>query len=144
MRKGHLQSAAERSYHDALAGALQLDAMALAAKSLVGRHDFRHYTLAKTSVVDFVREIYSLQIYSPPQTKEVFFPWQELAEPLVIEVTGNGFLYKMVRIIVGRLVAIGKGELPPEALAQFLSGQRQDNIPPAPARGLFLDHIWYQ
>lgn len=132
------------SYSWQLDDMLQLDAMTQAAKSLVGRHDFRHYTLAKTSVVDFVREIYSLQIYLPPQAKEVFFPWQELAEPLVIEVTGNGFLYKMVRIIVGRLVAIGKGELPPEALAQFLSGQRQDNIPPAPARGLFLDHIWYQ
>ena len=49
----------------------------------------------------------------------------------------------MVRIIVGRLVAVGKGELPPEAMAEFLSGARHDNIPPAPARGLFLDYIWY-
>ena len=85
--------------------------MSNSAQSLVGRHDFRHYTLAKTSVIDFVREIYSLQVYQPPQSRDVFFPWQELCDPLVIEVTGNGFLYKMVRIIVGRLVAVGKGEL---------------------------------
>ncbi len=122
---------------------LNLDVMSNSAQSLVGRHDFRHYTLAKTSVIDFVREIYSLQVYQPPQSRDVFFPWQELCDPLVIEVTGNGFLYKMVRIIVGRLVAVGKGELPPEAMAEFLSGVRHDNIPPAPARGLFLDYIWY-
>ena len=122
---------------------LHLETMQRAAGDLVGRHDFQHYTLAKATVQDFVREIYSLQVYQPPQAKAAFFPWQQLCDPLLIEVVGNGFLYKMVRIIAGRLVAIGRGELPPTALGEFLRGERKDNVPPAPAKGLFLDHIWY-
>ena len=68
---------------------------------------------------------------------------QELQCPLVIDIEGNGFLYKMVRIITGRLVALGRGQLTLAELAGYLDGSCQRNIPPAPARGLTLMEVKY-
>ena len=56
---------------------------------------------------------------------------------------GNGFLYKMVRIITGRLVALGQGRISLDEFAGFLDGSFDRNIPPAPARGLTLMEVKY-
>ena len=69
--------------------------------------------------------------------------WQQLQAPLLFDVEGDGFLYKMVRIIVGRLLAVGSGMLAPEAMAGFLDGSERRNIPPAPGRGLMLMAVHY-
>jgi len=127
-----------------LQGNLNLNLMHTAAQVLVGEHDFRYYTLAGASAKNFVRTIHNLDIYEPAQAENPLFPWQELRAPVVIDVIGNGFLYKMVRLIVSRLVAVGQGRLPGEALEAFLHGELAENIPPAPARGLFLEKIWYE
>jgi tRNA pseudouridine38-40 synthase len=113
------------------------------AEALVGEHDFRNFTLSGVSAQNFVRRIECISIYHPAQPEELLFPWQELNSPLVIDVTGNGFLYKMVRLIVARLVAVGEGRLPEGALAAYLSGELRQRIPPAPACGLFLWQIRY-
>lgn len=123
---------------------LDIAAMQRASQALVGRHDFRHYTLSKVSATNFVREIFAIEISLPLQTPQAeIFPWQQLVAPLQIAVSGNGFLYKMVRLIVGRLVAVGAGRLGEEKIGEFLSGDFWQNIPPAPAQGLFLEKIWY-
>ena len=60
----------------------------------------------------------------------------------MVEVEADGFLYKMVRIIVGRLAAVGQGRIPPEAMAGYLDGSFDLNIPPAPPQGLQL--LWVE
>ena len=56
---------------------------------------------------------------------------------------GNGFLYKMVRIITGRLTALGQGRISLAEFAGYLTGSFDRNIPPAPARGLTLMEVKY-
>ena len=60
------------------------------------------------------------------------------------DVEGNGFLYNMVRILVGTMLAAAKGTLPPDAMQQALSsGRRNDAGPTAPAHGLTLMRVVY-
>lgn len=134
--------AANYSWH--LEDALDIAAMHEGSKALLGTHDFRSFTLAKVSAKNFVRQIYSVDIYAPNQEDDFIFPWQKLSSPLVIDVMGNGFLYKMVRLIVARLVAVGQGRLPYQAIAAILNGDIWTKNTPAPAQGLFLDKIWYE
>ncbi len=122
---------------------LDICAMHNAALALVGEHDFRNFTLSGVSATNFVRRISNVEIYEPFQMEAVF-PWQQLNSPLVIDVVGNGFLYKMVRLIVARLVAIGQGKLPSRAMLGYLNGEVTENIPPAPAQGLFLASVGYE
>jgi tRNA pseudouridine38-40 synthase len=69
---------------------------------------------------------------------------EEGDQRLRIEVTGNHFLYKMVRNIVGTLVYIGRGKIPSNTLPQLLKeGDRTQMGITAPAHGLFLHHIRY-
>lgn len=124
----------------------ELDAAAMqqAGDFLLGEHDFRNFTLSKVSAKNFVRSIHRLQIEQPKMAEaEMLLPWQQLQQPLIIDVEGNGFLYKMVRIIVARLVAVGRGELPPEAMRDYLAGCEPRRVPPAPARGLMLFEVKY-
>ncbi|NLF79961.1 MAG: tRNA pseudouridine(38-40) synthase TruA [Clostridia bacterium] len=126
-----------------LGNTLDIGRLRREAELLLGEHDFRHFTLTKASATNFVRRIESISIFCPAQPEGLMFPWQELASPLVIDVVGNGFLYKMVRLIVARLVAAGQGRLPEGALGAYLLGEVKANIPPAPASGLYLQEISY-
>ncbi len=145
IERGERNNPFSNQYSWQLEDKLNLEAMDRASRALVGSHDFRHYTLSKVSATNFVREITEINIYEPEkQTMPTFFPWQELVNPLVIDITGNGFLYKMVRLMVGRLVAVGNKRISEEKIAEFLDGSFWRNIPPAPAQGLFLDQIWYE
>ena len=113
--------------------------MRQSAAYLMGEHDFRHFTLRNSRATNFVRELRAIRIYRP-QTQEN--PCC-LRQVLAIEVEGNGFLYKMVRLIVARMVAIGRGILPPAAMADFLAGQPPLRLPPAPPQGLMLMEVYY-
>ncbi|MBQ6808929.1 MAG: tRNA pseudouridine(38-40) synthase TruA [Firmicutes bacterium] len=125
-----------------LDGGLDLAAMQEGAAHLLGTHDFWHYTVSGVSASDFVRTISSLDVYAP-EPQDCFFPWQELPSPILVEVEADGFLYKMVRIIVGRLVAVGQGRIPARAMADYLDGSFDLNIPPAPPQGLQLLWVRY-
>jgi tRNA pseudouridine38-40 synthase len=113
--------------------------MRQAAACLIGKHDFRHFTLANGRAANFVRELRVIRVYHPKQQE---LPCR-LDQALAIEAEGNGFLYKMVRLMVARLVAIGQGRLPPEAMADFLAGQPPVALPPAPPQGLMLMEVFY-
>lgn len=121
---------------------LDIAAMEEAAACLMGEHDFRHYTTTAVSAENFVRTITALDI-RPIEAGDGILPWRQLYRPLSVEVAANGFLYKMVRIIVGRLTAVGRGQLEPEKIAGFLDGSYWRNIPPAPAQGLMLMDVYY-
>lgn len=110
---------------------LDIEAMRQAAGYLTGRHDFRSFCSVKTQVLDTVREIYDINI-----KKDGYI--------IKIEITGNGFLYNMVRIIAGTLIEVGRGVLAPEHMITILNGlDRGLAGPTAPAHGLTLVRIDY-
>ena len=118
------------------------DIMRQGAKLLVGEHDFRHFTVSGCETKTFTRTVYALEI-SEPAAPPTLLPMQKLQRPLTVDIEGNGFLYKMVRIITGRLVALGRGQISLAEFAGYLDGAFDRNIPPAPARGLTLMEVKY-
>ena len=78
-----------------------------------------------------VRTVYSSQLHRD-------------GDCLVYRVRGNGFLYRMVRNIVGTLLDVGRGNLNPDDVGQILKSKRRSEAgPTAPARGLFLVEVEY-
>lgn len=110
---------------------LKIDRMTSAAKLLVGKHDFNAYAAAKKSVEDTVRTIQRLELIKTERG-------------LIFEIEGDGFLYNMVRIIVGTLLMVGTGQIDEQQiLASLATGERDLAGPTAPAKGLFLYEINY-
>ncbi len=106
--------------------------MVQAAKSLVGEHDFRAFRGAQDDRKNTVRRILRVEVRKASSDESGF----------EIEVSGTGFLYKMVRIIVGSLVDIGRDRLPPDCFERALaSGDRADLGITAPPGGLYLQHV---
>lgn len=122
----------ERLYSDYQYCDLDVTAMQKAADYLVGEHDFKSFCSIKTRALETVRTIYRLEI-----TKS--------EDIITISVTGNGFLYNMVRIIVGTLIKVGKGAFPPEKIPEILKGHSRALAgPTAHANGLTLIQIEYE
>ena len=107
--------------------------MRKAAAFIEGTHDFACFQAAGGTVRETtVRTIYDLQIKEP------------VAGEMHIEVTGDGFLYNMVRIIVGTLVEVGQGKKSAEDIPAILqSADRQRAGHTAPPQGLYLVEIYY-
>jgi tRNA pseudouridine38-40 synthase len=122
----------ERLYSTHFRRPLDIKAMRKAAKYFVGKHDFRAFTAnPKTDVPDHTRRIFYVRI-------------SETEGKICIAVKGEGFLYKMVRSMVGYLLRAGVGEVAPESVGKVLSsGTRTAKVPTAPAPGLFLWKVWY-
>ncbi len=111
---------------------LDVERMKETAQYFLGEHDFGAFCSAGSQVRSTVRSIYDLQIF------------QE-GEDIRIQITGNGFLYNMVRIIAGTLIEIGMGRREPETVCQALHyADRNMAGPTAPARGLRLLQIEYE
>ena len=109
---------------------LDVAAMRQAADHLCGEHDFSAFCgnpKFKKSTVRFVRSIEILQN----------------ADELQILVTGNGFLHSMVRIIVGTLIEVGRGERQADSLPDLFGAKRSDAGFLAPAQGLCLQEVYY-
>lgn len=105
---------------------MDAEKMREAAKYFVGEHDFAAVSTYKPEVESTVRTIYDLSV-----TRE--------GDLIIIRVTGNGFLYNMVRIIAGTLMEIGRGRMEPSFIPEMLaSGNREKAGPTAPACGLTL------
>lgn len=114
---------------------LDTQRMQRAARYLVGRHDFRGFESAGAPRKTSVRTVQSLDIdrFACHGTN-----------PLSVEVEADGFLYNMVRNIVGALVLIGRGDRAEDWLAELLAGRdRTLGGPTAPARGLTLLYVRY-
>lgn len=111
--------------------ALDLEKMQKACGYFVGEHDFASFCAAGAQVESTVRTIYDLHI-------------EKSGELLSIFVTGNGFLYNMVRIIAGTLLKVGNGQILPEELPGIIEGRNRALAgPTAPAKGLTLVKICY-
>ena len=107
-------------------GVLDLDSMQQAADYIVGEHDFACFMAAGSQVKTSVRTVYTLDV-------------EIEGDMMYIRVTGNGFLYNMVRIIAGTLLEVGMGRRSPESVKEAIeSKDRQMAGPTAPAKGLHL------
>lgn len=108
---------------------LDIDLMSQGAKHLLGEHDFTSFCSVNGTALTNVRTIDDIVIYRD-------------GTEVNIEVTGNGFLYNMVRIIAGTLLDVGRGKIPPENVKDILEGQDRTLAGlTAPACGLTLIDI---
>ena len=98
----------------------------------MGEHDFKSFCSVGSQVKTTVRTVYSLDVI-------------KTGVNITLRITGNGFLYNMVRIIAGTLLEVGMGMYPPEKLKEIIEAKdRQTAGPTAPARGLSLVEILYR
>ncbi|MFQ5653412.1 MAG: tRNA pseudouridine(38-40) synthase TruA [Planctomycetota bacterium] len=111
---------------------LSLDAMAEGARAIVGRHDFEAFrNRSKDPPEESVRTIRVTR-------------WDCTEEQVFFQVVGDGFLYRMVRNLVGTLVEVGRGRMEPAAIPEILlSRDRRRAGPSAPPQGLYLMEIAY-
>lgn len=113
-------------------GTLDLAAMQKAAAYLEGTHDFKSFATENPQVTDTVRTIYKTQL------------WRDAEDMIHFQITGNGFLYNMVRIITGTLVEVGKGAMAAEDIPEILAAKDRTKAgPTARAKGLTLVCIRY-
>jgi len=114
---------------------LDLPAMNLAAQHLIGEHDFASFEAAGGDRQTSIRHVTELTLQSYAQYE---------AETIQIDIRANGFLYNMVRNIVGSLVNVGAGKHPPDWITDvLLSLDRRQAGMTAPAQGLFLMDVEY-
>lgn len=97
-----------------------------AARYLEGEHDFKSFCSAGAQTETTVRTIYRCQV-------------MRCGTEILVQITGSGFLYNMVRIIAGTLMEVGKGRRKPQELPEILAAEdRRAAGPTAPACGLTL------
>lgn len=111
---------------------LDVENMKKAAAFLVGEHDFKSFCAVGAQVRTTVRTIFACDV-------------EKQGDIIVIRVSGNGFLYNMVRIIAGTLIQVGSGARTPEEMTQILAAKdRSAAGPTAPARGLTMLGIEFE
>lgn len=117
---------------------LDVSAMREAARRLVGTHDFRAFVSRPDGDGDCTRTLHRVEVQAEP------LPLPAGGLRLHVDVVGDGFLYKMVRTLVGTLVQVGKGRRPATDLTALLTqGDRRQAGPTAPAHGLCLERVAY-
>ena len=117
------------SYH--IREVLDVEKMNEACRYFVGTHDFRAFRTAGSSVKTSIRTVSELYI-------------ENNYDELKIYITADGFLYNMVRIIVGTLIEVGKGKIEPDTIEDIiLSLDRTRSGPCVPPNGLILEKVYY-
>ena len=109
---------------------LDLERMQEAAQLLLGTHDFSAFCANKKMKKSTVRTIKSFTV-------------QRVGEEIRFTVTGNGFLHNMVRILVGTLVEVGRGEREMDSIPALFGGKRENAGFLAPGKGLCLMEVRY-
>jgi tRNA pseudouridine38-40 synthase len=110
---------------------LDVEKMKKAAACLVGEHDFKSFCSTRSQVENTVRTITDIDI-------------SQNGDVISIKISGNGFLYNMVRIIVGTLMKIGLGIWPEDCMERILEAKDRSKAgPKAEAKGLTLMEIRY-
>lgn len=151
IRLDSLESPFLRPYAWRMGGPLDVESMRTSAQSLLGTHDFRCFETDWPNKATSVRTIFDVQVRQLPD-----WPcWNSLpiqltpldgvgGDYVVFEIAGDGFLYNMVRAIVGTLVKVGQGRWPVNSLARIIAGQdRSQAGETAPSHGLYLVSVDY-
>lgn len=89
---------------------LEIESIRKAIPYFIGTHDFTSFCSAKTDKKDKVRTIYEIDL-------------MEQDDELIFRFVGNGFLYNMVRIIVGTLLSVGQGKMVPDSIPEILKNK---------------------
>ena len=119
-----------RAYH--VFYPLDAGAMGRAAAHFAGTHDFAAFSAAGGAARTTVRTVYSADV-------------RRNGELIEFTVTGDGFLYNMVRIMAGTLAEVGFGKIDPDAVPGIITGlDRKKAGRTAPAHGLYLAEVYYQ
>lgn len=128
---GHPRDPFNRFYSTHVPRSLDVSSMKLGAKKLIGTHDFTSFANIGNPTKDRIRTIYSIE-------------FMEQNNQLAITFHGNGFLYKMVRNLVGLLLEIGKGKIDANEVTSILEAKDRKKAPlAAPPTGLFLSSVDY-
>lgn len=102
-----------------------------AAQAIIGTHDFRSFCAQANETSNTVRTIYDVSLHRD-------------GSQVAIYISGDGFLYNMVRIFVGTLLDINEGKIPPDAMPQILAAHdRLAAGRTAMAHGLYLNRVFY-
>mgnify|MGYP004613723999 CR=1 FL=1 len=111
---------------------LNIEKMQQAVKFFEGEHDFKAFRASGTSSKSSVRTIYKAEVIQMPEDK------------IWIELTGNGFLYNMIRIIAGTLVDVGLEKIEPNDIEKIIESKKRENAGKTlPPQGLFLVKVDY-
>ncbi len=114
------------------------DAVAAIAQRVVGHRDFAGFCSSGSSVETTIRTIHSVTLHDGPVAGPI-----DAAGTWRIEFHGNGFLYKMVRNLVGTIIDIARGQTPESRLDELLHAPAPYHGFTAPAKGLFLVEVDY-
>ena len=111
---------------------LDIEKMQKAVKYFEGEHDFKAFKASGTSSKSSVRKIYKAEVIDAGN------------ERIYIELTGNGFLYNMVRIIAGTLVEVGLNKIEPQEIENIILSKKRENAGKTlPPQGLYLVNVVY-
>ncbi len=120
-----------RAYYEYIQEPLDLNNMKTVSSVLVGEHDFQSFTTLKTKNKSTVRTIKDICI-------------EEQNGEILIHITADGFLWNMVRIIVGTLIEAGKGRIDDEDVKYILDQRKRQEAPgKVSAKALYLEHVEY-
>ena len=112
---------------------LNIEKMQEAVKYFEGEHDFKAFKASGTSSKSSVRTIYKADVLQMPNDR------------IYIELTGNGFLYNMVRIIAGTLVDVGIGKIESKEIDTIIKSEKRENAGKTlPPQGLYLVKVEYE
>ena len=131
IHNGKYPSAFKRNYTCYWPYPLDIQSMKAAAKPFIGMHDFKAFMAAGSQVKDTVRRIFNLTV-------------EKEGEEVIIEISADGFLYNMVRIIAGTLLYTGIGKIDVESIPYIIeSGDRRKAGITAVPQGLYLVEVYY-
>lgn len=133
INNSEFSSAIYRNLETHIPQKLDIEKMKIAAKYFEGEHDFKAFKASGTSSKSSVRVIYNAKVFEMPDNR------------VYIELTGNGFLYNMVRIIAGTLVDVGLNKIKPEDIEDIINSKDRSlagkTLPP---QGLYLVNVEYK
>ncbi len=133
INNSEFSSAIYRNLETHIPQKLNIEKMQIAVKYFEGEHDFKAFKASGTSSKSSVRTIYKAEVMQMPNNR------------IYIELTGNGFLYNMVRIIAGTLVDVGTEKIEPEDIKKIIeSKDRNLSGKTLPPNGLYLLNVEYE
>ncbi len=132
---------------------LNIEAMQAGLQHLIGEHDFTSFTSPLSTKPHHVRTVFEARLVHEPLRDEVPTYLEHFDHERYpgksrgvyhLYVTGNGFLYQMVRIIIGTILQVGEGKRPPEEIGSILGARSRAKAgPTAVPHGLTLWNIEY-